>query len=86
MPLLEGHIHAIVDVCDIGNRPNGLLQELFEVVRGNAPRNDDGAANRLDLEQMGPAAKVRMASSRSRIRDTLESVSTCMLPTLFDHA
>ena len=27
---------------------------------GNAPRNDDGAANRLNLEQMGPAAKVRM--------------------------
>jgi hypothetical protein len=54
------HIHTIVDVGDIGNRPDSFLQELFEVVRGNAPRNDDGTANRLDLEQMRPAAKVRM--------------------------
>ena len=37
VPLLEGHIHAIVDVFNIGNRLNGLLKELFEVVGGKPP-------------------------------------------------
>jgi len=44
------NLDAVVDVSNIRNQLHDFLQELFQVVCGNAPRNDNGAANRFDLE------------------------------------